>query len=727
MISGSLLVRITRVYKYKPDDVVLGAVFIHPSTMSTKPGVHRIVILTNQASLNITPKPGQQWEIKKENNYAVRQEQAPFGGFIEVYRFMAPTLKCVLPDNGDGFVRFLTKEKVFKGIGEQTAQMLWYRFQAKLFNLLEAGPDAVINGQTHFELIKEVVLKESAVKGLFEGYKEYKNLKYASELVSFDIEAPVQQQLFRMAEEDAMGYLKSNPYRLYSLGMTFSKVDVIAQKHFQVKRDSCLRLKAIVEQALRWWGEKGNTVAHWSDIEWKVSDLLEGDVKLVNLAKQQKGEIIGFVKEDEKYYISGNYIFEKTIAKRFLSLSKERWGWNQDLEDAFNVSKPKGWDLNDLQKRAVRTALTNSIFVLSGGAGTGKTTTLETIVNAYRELGFTIYPVALSGKASRRLEQSIGIKTRTIAKLLHTENQTEDKCVLLIDEASMIDSYTMWRLVILFGPETRILLVGDPYQLAPINAGFVLSDVIKSGVIPSIELQEVKRQKKGSSINSYAMAIRQGKWPSPTSTDEITFTEPVGNNVEQVVEISSQYSNAMIVAPTNDLVRKVNVAAQHMLNPDGESLNLEVCVIEKGSYDFKLGDPIVVTLTCYKNDVQNGTLGKIVDVSTSEEYACTVELEDYDEHGTLRVLKVDWNLFEYLDLAYCLTLHKLQGSQAENVIVLVDDSLLIDRSWLYTSVTRTENKLHIISTQSDFNIGLSRAGAIDTRKTGLADMLVGNH
>ena len=179
----------------------------------------------------------------------------------------------------------------------------------------------------------------------------------------------------------------------------------------------------------------------------------------------------------------------------------------------------------------------------------------------------------------------------------------------------------------------------------------------------------------------------------------------------------------MIVAPTNDTVRKANIMLQGVVNPNGKILDLTDMPITKGSYDFREGDPVVITLTSYKHDVQNGTLGVIKSAEPTDEYACVIELEDLDEKGNKRLLEVDWQLFEYIDLAYCLTLHKLQGSQAPNVIVLLERGRLLDRSWLYTAVTRAEDKVHIIGKETDFRYGVNKQGAVDTRKTALAEML----
>lgn len=721
MKSSAYLVRITRIYQYRPDNVRLGAVFVNHNA-----GAHRIEILTTQDKLNIDPKVGQQWKILREQNFSIRQQQVSTGGYVDVWRFMEPTLKCVMPDNGVGFVTFLSTEKAFEGIGKVSAQFLWEKFRSEIFNVLERdkyAPYEKDQSKTNFQAVREVLLSDKAAHGLWHGYKEYSNLKHSAQLVQWEIEAPIQRQLFRVADQDAINFLTQNPYRLFSLGMRFHKVDDIAQKHFGIKQDDEIRLVSIVEQALRLWSDQGNTVADWQDIEPSVSKLLNKDLRLVARANELDGDLVGFLKQNNQYFVSGNYIFEKTVAKRFCKLSKIQHSWQSNLEKAYTSSIPDGWKLEKAQERAVRAALLSNVFALTGGAGTGKTFTTKLIVNTYQKLGYTIYPVALSGKAARRLQQSIGSETKTIAKLLRETGLDEDKAVLLVDEASMLDAYTMWRLVTLFSDKVRILLIGDPYQLPPINAGFILNDVIKSGVINHVELDVVKRQRADSSVPAYSNAIRHGIMPESLTTTDITFQESAGDILQDAVTVYSEYNNAMIVAPTNDTVRKANIILQGVVNPNSKLLDLTDMPITKGNYDFREGDPIVITLTSYKHDVQNGTLGVIKCAEPSDVYACVIELEDLDEKGNKRLLEVDWQLFEYIDLAYCLTLHKLQGSQAPNVIVLLERGRLLDRSWLYTAVTRAEEKLHIIGKETDFRYGVNKQGAVDTRKTALAEML----
>lgn len=242
-------------------------------------------------------------------------------------------------------------------------------------------------------------------------------------------------------------------------------------------------------------------------------------------------------------------------------------------------------------------------------------------------------------------------------------------------------------------------------------------------MINHVELDVVRRQGKGSSLPAYSEAIRHGMMPESLNTAEIVFQESTDELLQDAVTAYSEYGNAMIIAPTNSTVRKANIKLQAAVNHNGKVLDLTDMPITKGSYGFKEGDPIVITKASYKYDVQNGTLGIIKSAVATDKYACIVELEDFDEKGRKRLLEVDWQLFEYIDLAYCLTLHKLQGSQAPNVIVLLERGILLDRSWLYTAVTRAETKVHIIGKEGDFRYAVNKQGAVDTRKTALAEML----
>lgn len=719
-------IRITQIYEYKPNNVQLGGQLIDQSV-----GAHLVTIYTSQDKLNIEPKIGQHWEISNDANYAIRQQPAfkSSNRYVDHWRFMHPKLQCVMPDNGSGFVSFLKQEKAFKGIGAVKAKLLWEAFGESIFSLLDNGKEAPYLGDakiTNFKAIKEVLINDETVNCLFEGYKLYSNLKYANQFVEWGIEAPVQRQLFRITDNkatDAIEFLTKNPYRLFSLGMRFNKVDKIAQEHFNIATDDNIRLTAIVEQALRSWSDRGHTIAEWQDIKNHVLKLLNGDMRLAEKASSLEGDIIGFVKKNDHYFAAGNYICERTISTRFRALAQVKRYWSHELETALQTAIPNGWILEEAQEKAVRAVHLSDIFALTGGAGTGKTTTTKIIVDTFVELGLSVHPVALSGKAARRLQQSIGIETSTIAGLLRDKNVGGENSVLVIDEASMLDSYTMWRLVTKFSPKAKIILIGDPYQLPPINAGFVLNDVISSGIINHVELDVVRRTGATSTIPEYSKLVRDNVIPPSLTTKDIHFQNVSNDMVDDAIAAHKAFKNCMVVASTNATVRTVNERLQSELNSIGKLLNLDGMPIAKGNYEFREGDPIVFTLTSYQHDIQNGTLGQIKNVSPTKEYACSVELEDLDDYGKKKILRVPWDLFEFIELAYCLTLHKLQGSQSENIILLIEDNILLDCSWIYTAITRTENEVIIIANEQIFRMGVKRKSAMCYRKTGLGKML----
>ncbi|ELJ6770561.1 AAA family ATPase, partial [Escherichia coli] len=176
-----------------------------------------------------------------------------------------------------------------------------------------------------------------------------------------------------------------------------------------------------------------------------------------------------------------------------------------------------------------------------------------------------------------------------MARLLRKDS-IPDNSVLLIDEASMLDAYTMWRLVTLFSDKSRIVLVGDPNQLPPINAGLILHDVIKSGVINHVELDVVKRQGAISSIPAYSNDIRNGNKPSSLTTSDITFHESSDDLLQDAVSVYLKYDRAMIVASTNATVRNANLKLQAEVNPNGRLLDLTNMPITKGNYEFREGD-----------------------------------------------------------------------------------------------------------------------------------------
>ena len=247
---------------------------------------------------------------------------------------------------------------------------------------------------------------------------------------------------------------------------------------------------------------------------------------------------------------------------------------------------------------------------------------LRTALRAYHTMGFEIHAVALSGRASMRLHESIGFITSTIAKFLRDDpiDSDKQKHLLVIDESSMIDLPTMYRLVNHIPPSVRIIFAGDPDQLPPIGCGKVLADIVESKTIVNTTLDIVKRAEASTGIPEYSQLINQGKVPECLTTGAIHFHETDKSEIAQVCCELYQQSpkNSRVMAPTKALVAEINSLTQKAINHNGRRLEFEMHG-ESFFQNLKLNDAILFTQNHYDKGIQNGSLGVLTSVEPSEE------------------------------------------------------------------------------------------------------------
>jgi exodeoxyribonuclease V alpha subunit len=274
--------------------------------------------------------------------------------------------------------------------------------------------------------------------------------------------------------------------------------------------------------------------------------------------------------------------------------------------------------LEEKQIEAVYSAIENHASTLSGAAGTGKTTTLKTILNAYYHLGYDIFPMALSGRAAMRLFEGTGYQSTTIARfLLSTPINDESKAVIVIDEASMVDIATMYRIVTHVHPSVRFLLVGDHNQLPPVGSGLVLADMLKSKVIASVELTVPRRFHDDTGICTYSNLIKNGVIPPNLSFGNIRFHETSEADISACCSrlFTADAKHSRIIAATNATVDCINDLAQNMVNANSEKMIVcqqQYAVPEKT--DFRLNDKVIFTKNDQELGVQNGTLGTLTSI-----------------------------------------------------------------------------------------------------------------
>jgi len=507
--------------------------------------------------------------------------------------------------------------------------------------------------------------------------------------------------------------------------MSFQKVDEIAQAKFNVEVNDNRRLVGAVEHTLKKHSSRGgHTLSTHQDIFTYLIDLLKNKelaATALKIANQYKSYFID--KRTGCYHHTPLLIMEKVVAKRLLTLKSKSVKNSFEMDSAFfEACKDLPYRLTEKQTDAVLSSISEAVSCITGGAGTGKTTVLRTVLKAYNYLNFKIKAIALSGRAAMRLHQSIGFPTSTIATFLREEPIDDDNYIVVIDEASMLDLSTMYKIVAHTNPNVRFLFVGDYNQLPPIGAGLILADVVKSSVITNTELDVVQRQDATTGIPEYSNIVKNGSMPSKLSVGHIHFHEVSLDDVASkcVLLYQQKPCGSQIVAATKKLTSEINLICQSKVNANSERLRFTQYG-DMFQMDLYLHDPVLFTQNNYDAGVQNGSLGKLISVEQSKNNYGVVKLDDTDEE-----IEITKPLLDSLQAGYCITLHKAQGSQFKRVIIALSKARMLDRAWLYTAITRSEDELHIVGTKERFEQAVSSLSAHHIRQTYLSTLLSDN-
>lgn len=696
-------------------------------------------ITAKESALALEPAKGQIWEVTGQHKV---QEVAGFTTgpnrkeitIRDSFGELDLRLKHIFPKGKYAFIQFIKEDKCFRGIGPDKAEKLWSEFGPSVFSILDNKDvdklEAALGGRS-----------KVSIQILIKGYEKYSNLKYSNWLVEKEIPLEIQKRIFRfnsvMVDDEADNIkeiIEQNPYHLTTLGLSFDKTDAIAMKHFSVDETSHYRYTAAVNHALRKHSLKGHTVANYNNLIRPLSALL----KSRNLANEAL-----LVAYDKKSYIFNHqnglyqntplYIFENVVAKRLLKLNQMRSSeseleeqlCNEEIYTTNTFKLPSDATLAEQQEKAIHTSVRSHVSCISGGAGTGKTTILGSILTVYTRLGYNISPMAMTGRAAWRMKQSIGMKTQTIARFLlkkPLENKADTKHLLVIDEASMVDLQTMYRIVIHIDPSVRILLVGDPNQLPSISYGKVFSDIINSKIIPNTKLNVVKRQDETSGIPHFSNLVNDGIIPENLTMGAITFHDvPYDDVATKCTELYAEsLTSSSVVASTNKLVEEINELCQNKINPDGKALIVSDALSYMHLSKCRLNDPVIFTKNIDNlgsEGVQNGTTGVIASVGLDNSKG-TVKID-----GTNEEIEITDELLEFIKPAYALTVHRAQGSQFPTVIIALSKSTFFDRCWFYTAITRCEVQLHIVCPHERLVQIITSESHSSLRQTNLINLL----
>jgi len=443
-------------------------------------------------------------------------------------------------------------------------------------------------------------------------------------------------------------------------------------------------------------------------------------------------------------HVLGSYIMEKTIAANINSQleSKNIAIDTKKTERLLNeFESGLSYKLNKEQKLAVFKSATSDVSVITGGAGTGKTTVLEAVYHIYDEIGVDIHQMALSGRAAKRMQEATGREATTIAGFLrNVKTETfNQNTVIVIDEASMLDVATMYRIVRSIPEKTKILLAGDSAQLPPIGAGMVLHDIIESKKVPVTELTIINRY--GGNIAFVANSIREGELPELTDSidDEICFIPCKINDIkEKLVSLYEKFQLSNEDVQILEPVIKGKYCGTHHTNQlchdkfAKDKAQIKIWNNEFDQYEtlqFKEGEPVICIKNHWDKELQNGSLGIIESV-----YKKPIEqFNSKDESIGLAFADIKWDddiirpltedMVDDIVLAYSITIHKAQGSQWDIIVLPVYQARNLDRSMLYTAITRAKNKVIMLGDIEEARRIIKLPPKAHERMTGLTEFI----
>lgn len=736
--EADLTVRITKIFfNHKKSDTSIrfSAVSIdkvHHTATS------KIDLYTVKARETISPEPceGEIWSIKGMASF--EQTKSHNGKyFIKKHHVIVDEAKMILPKSPIGFKSFIADTPHFSGIGTGIAEILWKKFKSDIYNILKKR-----------DLSKLLTVKDlgkTSAISLVAGFEKFNYLKYSKFFTKHEIPVSIQKKIYKFKgvndgtlierygikfDPNPAVMIKENPFSLSNFGMSFHMNDRIAKKHFNIKGDDTRRLTAAVTQCITAHAKNGHTIVLHKQLITPLRELLRYNEDLVIKALSQAYDKRAFIiySDSGAYQYTPTYVMENVVAKRFLKLHAQGEVYNE-AEDAacVNAFQKSPFELDPQQRKAVKTSISYAISTITGGAKTGKNAVLNTILNAYSELGYNIRAISLSDRATSIMRKKIKRPCSTIAAFLREDaidDVVDKKFLLVINESSMIDLPTIFKIVIHIAPEVRILFVGDANQLPPLSAGNILVDLVKSKVIANTELNIIKSQDESSVIAGYSKQINKGIVLPELTTDFITHHETEFDYVaDTCVELYKQSpSNSLVVAATNLLVQKINVLCQTELNSGSKVLEFKENGSEKFFDRLYQNDPVLFTKNNYEAGVQSGSLGTLISVEKKDGHYGIVKMDDCEGEDN-EFVPLTKELLLSLKAAYAIELHKVQGSQFPRVIVALTPGKKLDRVWLYTSVTRAEHEIHIVGPKAKMISAITKVSNVNKRQTNLVNLL----
>lgn len=654
------------------------------------------------------------------------------------FQFKASSFKVVEPDDLLSMERYLGSGAI-KGVGEALAKRIVKKFGKDTFRVIEEEPERLVEVKGISERIAQQITDQMIEK------REIREAFLF--LQKYGITNTLAVKIYEKYGMGMYGILKENPYRLAEdiQGVGFRLADEIAEK-IGIHTDSDYRIRSGILYTLLQASLEGHMFLPMRVLVRRSADLLQVPEEAIraqiqNLHMDHKVVVKKTTDEPEVYAFS-YYYAELNCARMLRELNVLMESELLDSEEKRietilqRILKEQGLELDELQKNAVLECVKHGIMILSGGPGTGKTTTINTIIRYFDEEGMDILLAAPTGRAAKRMTEATGYEARTIHRMLEINGGMEDGSrarferngenpleadVVIIDEMSMVDIYLFQSLLEAVSVGTRLILVGDVDQLPSVGPGQVLQDLIESKSFPTVMLKKIYRQAGESDIVMNAHRINMGQKIALNNKSKDFFFLP-RNDVQVIYKhmiqliteklpryVEAQPYDIQVLTPMRKGslgVETLNEILQRYLNPADPSKQEHMT----GERIFREGDKVMQIKNNYQleweivsqygiridsgSGVFNGDIGTIRRI---REESSTVRVE-YDEH---RLVEYTFSQLDEIELAYAITIHKSQGSEYPAVLLplLSGPKMLMNRNLLYTAVTRARKCVTILGSQ----------------------------
>ena len=623
-------------------------------------------------------------------------------------QFDAKEWEEALPASIYGIEKYLGSGLI-KGIGPVYAKKIVNQFKEKTLDIIEEEPDRMIEvsgiGKKRVEMIKKA----------WQDQKEIKNIMLF--LQSYGVSTSFGSRIYKVYGNTSIEVVKENPYQLADdiYGIGFKTADGIASK-LGIEKDSFKRCRAGIFYTLSQLSEEGHCYATGEQLLTKSMEILEVEESKIVMSMDYLIEQKEIIKEaPDKIYLPPFYFSENGVARRLKQImqSHAKKQVRKSDEVIAQLEKNEHMTYDEIQRAAISLAEKSKVMVLTGGPGTGKTTTTHGIIQLFKESGMEVLLTAPTGRAAKRMSEATGMEAKTIHRLLEckppegykkNEDNPLEGDVLIVDEASMIDIILMYNLLKAIPDHMILIIVGDIDQLPSVGAGNVLRDMIDSGVVPTIKLERIFRQAMGSKIITNAHKINKGENPDLKGGRESNFFFIEAEDNEEVLQAietlcTKRLPNYYKVNPIKDIqiltpmqrsetgVANLNSLLQVALNP---------CEIhlKRGATEYRLYDKVMQVRNNYDKEVFNGDVGFISAIDIEER---TLKVKFDDKEIEYEALELD-----ELVLAYATTIHKAQGSEYPIVIMPITFShyVMLQRNLLYTGITRAKKVVVLVGNRN---------------------------